>query len=244
MRAQLVDGSRESDGSAAKVLMVLRTFLHRDTSSSLAELVQATGLPRTTVHRMLGFLVRAGLVAKRGGLYRLGDRSPVVPLPAADRRVLVGCLSELLAVTGETVQVSVLDGNHALVVERLHGRAAELTIAPGSRLPLHCTAPGKILLASRHEPLDCAVFESRTPNTLTRRDAVEAELALVRRRGVAFDHGEWNDSVTGVAVAVHRPHRSLVAALSVHGRTGSFRPEHAATELRRIAHVAALELAR
>ncbi|MET9232601.1 helix-turn-helix domain-containing protein [Lentzea sp. NPDC003310] len=199
-----------ADGSAARVLAVLRTFLHRD-ASSLADLVRATGLPRSTVHRLLGFLVRAGLVAKRDGLYRLGGR-PVAPLAAHQHRVLVGCLPELLAATGGTVQVSVLDGQHALVVERLHGRAAELTIAPGARLPAHCTAPGRVLLAARP--------------------------------GVAVDRGEWLPSVTGVAAGVCGPDGELVAALSAHGRAGSFRLEHAVAEVRRVARLATVELAR
>jgi ribose transport system permease protein len=128
-------------------------------------------------------------------------------------------LSEVHAATGETVDLSVLDGDGARFIDQIVApQRLRAVSAVGTTFPLHCVAGGKALLAA----LDPAEVDRLLPETLARftastitsRSALQTELERVRAEGVAFDHEEHTTGICGVAVAI-RDGTGPVAAIAV-----------------------------
>ncbi|WP_434444140.1 IclR family transcriptional regulator [Lentzea sp. E54] len=244
------DGPRDARGAATKVLAVLEAFGAYDGPASLAELARHTGLPKSTTHRMVGFLRSAGLVDMADGRFMLTSRvaelSAAVPTDFSRgvREVLLPVLTELYEATHEAVHLTVRCGDVARVVERVHGRrSAGLVTQFRGALPLHCTAAGKILLAGSDGPdTGMPALDAYTPATITSGQRFREELANVRRYCVAFDRGEWSSGITGVAAPVWGPGRRLMGAVSVVGPFGRLMPDAVAPKVRKVAEIASREL--
>src|SRR5581483_3407801 len=141
--------------------------------------------------------------------YRLGLRVTGLGLSAMSgtglREHAHDDLEDLCQRTGVTVSLAVLDGPEILLLERLRGtrRAlhhADPGIAAGSRLPAHCTAAGKLLLAHLPEPvqrelLGELVLERHGPHTVKSKNALRRELAHVRDEGLAVDDQEYAEGL-------------------------------------------------
>ncbi|WP_434444370.1 IclR family transcriptional regulator [Lentzea sp. E54] len=249
----MTDAERPAPYSAAtKVLSVLQGFASHDGAMSLGALALQTGLPKTTVHRMVGFLRSAGFVVMVDNRFLLSskvtDLSAAVPagLTASMREILLPTLTELYELTREAAQLAVRCGNMVRVVERVHGRNST-GVASRFRtpLPLHCTAPGKVLLAGSKELTAAACaggLEPHTAVTITTSERLCAELGNVRRYGVAFDRGEWCSGVTGVAAPIWGPGRVLMGAISVMGPADRLRADAVAPKVSKAAGNASKEL--
>jgi DNA-binding IclR family transcriptional regulator len=135
-------------------------------------------------------------------MWRLGLLAPVTDL----RELALPHLQDLVAATGHTVDLAVLDGTSALVIERLAGTKAILTRhSPGSRIPLHSTAVGKALLAfAPATVIDEVTSDLRrhTAYTVTDRRVLHRQLDVIRRTGVARSAQENRLGVSGLAVPV------------------------------------------
>lgn len=180
-------------------------------TASLAELVDATGIPRPTTHRLAVALEAHGLVGRdEGGRFRLGIR-----LAAWGGRAMTAAtgllehsgpvLTDLRDATGESAQLYVRDGDHRVCVAAAE-RPAGLrdTVPVGARLPLVAGSGGKVLLA-------WADPDARSS------DADPAALRAVRRRGWAESVAEREAGVASVSAPVRDRHGAVVAALSVSG---------------------------
>jgi IclR family KDG regulon transcriptional repressor len=231
-------------GAAAKVLAVLAAFNAPGGAISLAELADRSGLPKSTAHRMLSFLRDADFVESVEGQYFLSAKVSTLAegtpagLSPGERACLMPFLAELYELTHEVVQLTVRSGTSVQVVERIHGhRSARLAVQRGETQPLHRTAAGKVFLSGRAEtPSERCSREQSRPSFVQ-------ELASVRATGIAFERGEWRPEVCGVAAAVRDARLEVVAAISIIGPTGRFRPEAVAPHLHKIAQVAGRELA-
>ncbi|MBP2472190.1 DNA-binding IclR family transcriptional regulator [Crossiella equi] len=240
------------DPSASKVLTVLQAFTAHHGSVSLGDLASHTALPKTTVHRMVGYLRGAGLVDLVEGRFRLTARvtelSSAVPAAVSHsvRESLLPSLTDLYEATREAVHLSVRSGRSVRVVERVHGRrsaaVADLFRHPQ---PAHCTAAGKALLAAIPELADVCLADAvagrlakPSPLTITTADRLRAELARIRREGVAVDSGEWRPGITGIAAPVWGAGRVLVGVLSVVGPAERLNPLAIAWRVRRTAELA------
>jgi DNA-binding IclR family transcriptional regulator len=175
--------------------------------SSLADLQEATGLPRPTAYRIAIALEHHGVLARDdGGRFVLGHRLAAWGavagrgLPDTARPVL----ARLAGVTGESAQLYVRDGDQRVCIA-VHERPSGLrdTVPLGAVLPLVRGSGGKVLLAWA---ADGARF-----------DLTERELATVRRRGFAASVGEREAGVASVSAPVFGEPGSVVAAISVSG---------------------------
>jgi DNA-binding IclR family transcriptional regulator len=197
-------------GVIDKSAAILEALAEQGTAS-LAELVEATGLSRPTVHRLALALAAHGLVGRdERGRFRLGVRlaawggrvaavSPALIEQAAS--VLAGLRDE----TGESAQLYVRDGDHRVcvaVAERPSGLRD--TVPVGARLPLVAGSGAKILLAWA-DPGEWPEGADR------------AELRAVRQRGWAASVAEREAGVASVSAPVHDAAAAVVAALSVSG---------------------------
>ena len=215
--------------SVQRALTLLRTFLAHDGELSAAELSKETGLDPSTVFRLLATLEAQGFVeinhatAKcRPGviLLELGSRF----LKNNDvRSRSIGYLERLRDEFGETVHLTILDGNEVVYLEKLAGLhpIGFMSSRVGNRSPAHCTGVGKALLAYlSDEQLAQRYPDGRlkryTEQTITDFEELRAELARVRKRGYAVDLEEHELGVKCVAAPTF-DHKEIAAAVSVSG---------------------------
>lgn len=218
------------DGSAPlsllrRVRRILDAFGAEGTDLSLSELVAAAGLPKTTVHRLCQELVEWGLLERvEAHRYRLGlvlwELGQRVPRQRALRDVALPHMERLLLDTGETVHCAILDGTEVLYIEKLtllHGQPRPSRVA--GRLPLHCTATGKALLAHAAPALVGQVLSSplerRTPYTITAPGLLARQLEIIRRTGLAAECEETRLGYRSLAAAVFGPGNVLAGAVSL-----------------------------
>jgi DNA-binding IclR family transcriptional regulator len=135
-------------------------------------------------------------------------------------------MEDLYSALQQHVQLAVLEGYEAVVVERLSTPAAVgLVSQVGGGLPLHCSAVGKVLLAHGDGTLFDTVVERGldrfTSQTITEPGRLRGELADCRRTGIAIVRGELTAGADSVATRIMDAEGRVVAALSVVVRTGS-----------------------
>jgi DNA-binding IclR family transcriptional regulator len=151
-----------------------------------------------------------------------------------DRQLLLQRLSEKL---GETVNLGVLSGREVMYLERVEASwPLRMDFKPGSRVPIHCTANGKLLLAfaprGRRERLLASIsLERFTPNTPTDRALLRRELLEIRRRGYSEDNEEFLAGVCCLAVPVTNARGRTVAGLAVSAPSARFPLERARSHL-------------
>lgn len=216
---------------SSRLLEVLFAFRPGHTRLTLAELTRRTGLPRATVRRLAYELVAAGALDRApGGVLSVGTRlwqlGTLAPLTEPLRAVALPFMEDLHTALQQHVQLAVLEGHEAVVVERLSAPSAVgLASQVGGALPLHCSAVGKVLLAHGDAALLDALVERGlrryTPRTVTDPVQLRRELADCRRTGTAIVREELTPEGDSVATRIVDADGRVVAALSVVVRTGS-----------------------
>lgn len=190
-------------------------------------------MPKSGVHRLLQVLRTAGWVRQTpSGEYectlklwelgqRLGGRIDL-------RSAAAPAMRRLAEQTRETILLSILDGAEVLYLDVIESPQAVRAITnAGDRAPAYCMATGKVMLAyASSSVIDEIVenFEVFTPLTITTREQLEKELERVRRKGFAFNRGEWSGGVRGVAAPIFDSTGKPVASISV-GGPGERMPE-------------------
>jgi IclR family acetate operon transcriptional repressor len=204
-----------SVGTLARGLDILGLFARGTPELSQSEISAALGLPMPTVHRLTAVLAERGLLERdaRTRRYRLGlELARLMPpllagleLPDLARPELALLAHE----TGETVNLAVLQGGETVYLLSESGDRLLTAQAPvGSRLPAHCTALGKCLLAQLPDELarDAAgpePYQQRTPLTRTTWAELRKSLEQVRRIGVSQSWQEYEIGLAAVAIPLH-----------------------------------------
>ncbi|WP_421853551.1 IclR family transcriptional regulator [Oricola sp.] len=211
-----------------RVMAVLAILEQRADGTSIRDLVEALGLPRTTVYRVLNSLEIHGMVRRSAhGSYTLGPR--LLSLAARVVRdeghndlanLAMPHMRRISSTVRQSVKLSVVDGDSALVIATSASvDAFSLNVAPGQRVPLHAGAAGKVLLAhfptAEMEAYVTGDLASYTQNTIADADQLRAELDQVRERGWADDHGEFTPNVEAFAAAITDHAGKTKAALSI-----------------------------
>lgn len=211
---------------ALRLLALLEHIAGRDRQHSLQELAEATGAPKPTLHRMLQQLEGAGWLVREDDGRRYGSGARLRRL--AEHTLMHGSMHDarhrvlrrLVDRLGETCNLTSWAGGEVVYLDRVETAAPlRFYLQPGSRVPAHCSASGKLFLAQmsaaqRRRLLQAAPLEAYTAQTLTRPAALEVELAQVRRDGHAFDREEFLPGLVCVAVPVP-PARGRRAALAL-----------------------------
>ncbi|WP_067168856.1 IclR family transcriptional regulator [Microtetraspora niveoalba] len=229
------------DTVLGKAVAILRAFRPDDRVVGLAELVRRTGLHKATVHRLAGGLVANRLLDRTDGGYRLsGGLFELGMLASLERSLLevaMPFLQDLYERTHETVHLGVREGHDVVYVAKIGGhRQARAPSRPGGRMPLHCTAIGKALLAHAGPDLRREVLagplERRTPHTVVAPGILRRQLQRVTETGVAFEREESAVGLVCVAAPVLGRGDEPLAAISVAGPGHRFRPEGHVTAVR------------
>ncbi len=236
-----------------KVVAILQAFTAEDRAVTLAELGRRTGFPKGTLHRVVTDLVAVRLLDHSDRGYRLGGQLFELGMRASVERglldVAIPFMQDLYERTHETVHLGVREGIEVVYVEKIGGHSqASSPSRIGGRMPLHCTAIGKALLAFSADE----VFTDRivaglhrvTSRTITAPGMLRRQLERVVESGLAFEYEESATGIVCVAATVLDPSGQAVAAVSVTGPVSRFRPEAHGTAVRAAADGIAATLAR
>ena len=219
MQAQT--GTQAIDRAAQLLVLVVEN----EGSSSVSELADAAGLPKSTVSRAVSALERQGLVQREGP--RGGVRPGPVLLRMARRgfghddivELCAPLMERIAEVSGETVDLAVpVPGGVEQYLAQIDSRhVLGTTNWVGRRLPHHCTAVGKTLIAHRAAQLPPGGLEQVTPRTVTDRARLAVELDDVCERGYATAVGELEPGLVAIASPVLGGDGRAIAAISISG---------------------------
>ena len=222
---------RPSDGrlsSVATAMLLLKCFSDEHYELGIGALSRQLGLAKSTVHRLATTLLEAGMLDqnKENGKYRLG--LTVFELGSLARRKMdlyneaKVFLHELRKQTGESINLAILRDDSLIYLNSLESPSAiKVRSHMGLRLPAHCSAEGKVLLAfGMSEDADRIVgrgLAMQTPNTITDASAFRDELAAAEARGYATDYEESEIGVRSIAVPVYSGDNEVVASVGIAG---------------------------
>jgi len=220
----MAGGAREPGQSVtSKVLAVLGSFDADHPRLTLSEIAQRSGVPLSTCHRLLAELEAWRAVQRRpSGEYGIGRRvwelGLLAPVHHDLAEVAAPFLHDVHSATGEVVHLAVREDLTALYIDRVSGSASVSVVSkPGSRLPLHATGVGKVLLAyAPAEVVEAAVASATrvTRHTITEPGRLHRELQEVRRRGYAHTSEEMTLGTCSIAVPI-RTRGGVVASLGI-----------------------------
>jgi DNA-binding IclR family transcriptional regulator len=199
----------------------------------VTEVAERVELPKSTVARLLGSLVREGVVEQVPGdtRYRLGARIVTLAAGVVPLRSMVALarphLVELAAGLGEVAGLSVPDGFDVHYVDQVDtAQQVQIRDWTGTRAPMHAVSSGLVLLAALPaSTLDAFLarpLERFTDRTVTEPSAIRARLAEVRRDGYAWVHEEFAEGLNSVAAPIADRTGVVVAAVHVHGPSYRF----------------------
>jgi DNA-binding IclR family transcriptional regulator len=206
----------------AKVQRILEAFGPDDEHLSLTEIARRTGLAKASVHRLAQELLQWGLLERRGSSYWLGMRLFEIGQRVPRQRILSEAarpyMEDLHHATNETVHLAVLDGLEVLYVEKVFGHGRVPSRVAG-RMPLHCTATGKVFLAFGPRRLVDEVLATPlkrlTPYTVSTPGILLQELARARELGYAVENEQTKAGFVSVAIPLIGATGAVTGALSV-----------------------------
>jgi IclR family KDG regulon transcriptional repressor len=216
-----------SSKTVIKAIDVLETFLKSDGALSLTEISRATGINAATTYRLVSTLLKRGYLSHHNnkGMYTLGLK--LLDYNFATRKNLkfidfaYMSLNRLCKKQNESAYLSLQDGDESVVVEEV-GIDEELRInSPvGKRLKLHCTAGGKILMASLTDEERQAYYRRNalqpfTKNTITDISKLEKELEIAKIEGIAFDNEEYRMGIWAAAAPIYNSNGDVIAAAGI-----------------------------
>src|SRR3981081_818969 len=217
--------------STLKAFAVLEVLVRAGRAVTLSELMQATELPKPTLHRALALFEEAGFLDREPGgrAYIIGERLSRFALDvlrsdgaAAERRTI---LRRVVSEISETCNLAVLKKGALIYLDRIEAPwPLRLHVPAGGGLPPPLRASGKLLLAhlaapERQRLLGLMPLERFTERTITDRAVLESELDRIVNVGYAVDNEEYVLGVACVAVPVRNRHGDVIAAIAVQGAT-------------------------
>lgn len=210
-----------------KITDLLNAFSLSRPSMTLRELTEATGIPTSTVQRLVANMVDAGFLDRHGDSLRVGVRMAYWAAAATKDvdtlAVVTPVLKELRDALGETSCLFTAEGVHRVctaLAETHHALRREVHV--GTIAPLTVGASGRVLLAwtpGLLEEVLAAPLPRLTDRTVTDPDALRALVDATRADGFAVTAGERVDGASGVSAPVFDASGDLVGALTVQGPT-------------------------
>jgi DNA-binding IclR family transcriptional regulator len=239
-----------SVGTLARGLDVLELFASASPELSQKEISQTLGLPMPTVHRLVALLTERGWLGRDPATRRLRlgmQTARLVPALLAGMRLPELArphLARLARDVRETVNMAILEGSEIVYLLSESGdRLLTAQVTIGMRLPAHCTALGKCLLAQLPDDLARAAlgkepYEKRTERTVATWGKLARDLAAIRDTGIARSQEEYEIGLVSIAVAVHWLDGPGSAAINVSLPAGRATPTFHDEIARRLAQTA------
>lgn len=215
-RPEQISSELKIDGNTPtmRLFALLEVIAQKDLYFSLQSLVDELGLPKPTLHRMLQQLEGAGMIQRDGDgrQYSSGMRLRRMAENLLLNNTVHGArhsvLRQLVEEVGESCNITTCSGDEVLYLDRVETMAPlRFYLHPGSRVPLHCSASGKLFLAQmspsqRRRLLAHVTLTRFTEKTITTVEQMEVEIDRVRRDGYAIDDEEFFPGLLCAAVLV------------------------------------------
>ncbi|MCS7460345.1 IclR family transcriptional regulator [Paenibacillus doosanensis] len=203
---------------------ILNLFLDRF-KLSMNEIVQLSGIPKTSVHRMIGSLEDMGFLHKdKDGYYSLGllflQFGNLVAERLDIRRIALPVMEKLRDDIGNAVHLVLRDGQECIYIEKLDtNHPVRLFTKIGKKAPLYAGASSRTILAfmpddERERYVDEIELLPISSGTMTDKDALRASLELTRRRGYSFSRSELEDYTAELSAPIFDHTGQIIAALS------------------------------
>jgi len=218
---------RERGSTIERVLDILDTVAASTKPLSATEINEVLGLPKATAHRLCAKLEARGYLLKRidGKSYQAGNRlfDVAVGVMANSRfgATRHAILTELSEKVGETCNIAYPDGLYMAYSDRVETKAPlRLKFPIGMRVPLYCTASGKLYLSTLPQSRRKAVInklklEARAKNTITDPDMLLAEIDNIERQQSSVDNQEFYDDVVAIAVPIKDKRGRFYSSLAI-----------------------------
>lgn len=212
-------------------LAIMNAVANSSRPLSIADLVGELGLAKPTVHRIALQLEEEDYLQRNPSDkrfvigHRLREFSTNILSNhsiGAPRRAILQALSNKI---GETCNCTMLDGCQTVYFDRVECNwPIKINLHPGSRLPLHATASGKLFLAymraaERNRILDATPLSASTVHTITSSDDLKVHLKSIKKQGVAFDNEEFIDGMIAIAVPIFDNENRMCFSVAVHAPT-------------------------
>ncbi|MEL6584085.1 MAG: IclR family transcriptional regulator C-terminal domain-containing protein [Pseudomonadota bacterium] len=242
--------------SVVRSLTLMRYIAASDNGLTLTEVAEKSQLPASTTHRLLTTLESERFVRfdNSAGLWQVGVNAFMVGTAFTRTRNLLSLakpfLRRLMDQTGETSNVFVETSGMVVCLDQVESRFTMRAITQvGGRIPMHCSASGKVILAHlsperRDALLGDQELVSITPNTITDPQRLLRQLEDVKRLGIAIDNEEHAEGLRCVAAPIFGENGLPVAAVSVSGpvsRITNERVEEISRTVREIARAITTE---
>ena len=214
-----------------RLLLILEEVARRGVAVKPSDLIDALGLAKPTVHRLLQTAEAEGFLQRDldGRSYGPGPRLRQLSvntvssehLRTARLAILRGVADEI----GETCNLAIPDREGMIYLDRVETKwPLRIQLPIGTQVPFHCTASGKMYLSTlRQNTLDGYLSARKLPanthRTLTEPQALRTEINRISKEGHSTDNEEFMPGMTAVAVPIWDGQDRLVATLSVHAPT-------------------------
>lgn len=211
-----------------RAISLLEEIATTEYNISAADLDKRLDIPKPTIHRLLKQLEDQQLIMRDingrhllpgSRLHRMAMGTLANESLKAPRRLL---LERLAREAGETCNLTLLDGHELLYYDRVETNwPVRIQLSPGSRLPLHCTASGKLFLAlmppqRRRALLSSLTLDEHTPYTLTSTSLLEEQLGEIAKTRLSTDNEEFIQGMVAIAVPIFDKNGHMQATLAIH----------------------------
>ena len=222
---------RDKGNTFLRVFQIMEAVADIAKPVTTSEIAERTGLPVATTHRLCHMLIHERFLQYEVDGKRVWAGPRIFDFAGRvlsgahlnmDRRIV---LQDLVDEVGETCNISIPDDLTMIYADRVEsGWPLRVQLTTGTHVPLHCTASGKLYLSqlppttlerimARHK------LERMTKATITNPQALQKELAKIRKSGYGWDNEEFINGMVAVSVPVRDSRGRFCAAIAVHGPT-------------------------
>jgi len=209
-------------------LVVVEKIAEAKRAISAAELIEELGLPKPSIHRILQQLEEEGLVQRDPVSRRFmpGMRTQSLAFNVASHKALSAPRHAILQALSddieETCNCTMLDGDRIIYFDRVEANwPYRIQLPVGSRLPLHCTASGKLFLShmgsrQRNRLINAAPLARYTERTITDPELLQEDLKRISDEGIGIDNEENLAGMVALAVPVLSSKNEIYFTIAVH----------------------------
>ena len=218
-------------GSVDRALQIIEMLIdHPGEELGVTEIARHVGIAKSTAHQLLATMLARGFLDQDENSlrYRFGLRTMEAGVVASANigigPALIPLLQELVDEVRETSSIGVLSGNGVVLLQRVEADSIlRVELKLGSRLPLHSSAVGRMLLATMPAPERSLRIKelNLSPEDLA---STEAAVAEAEKMGCAIVRDIPVDGISAIAVPIQNQHRRAIAGLVIAGPTFRFEP--------------------
>lgn len=215
--------------SVERALTLLNELSDYPDGLQITRLAERVGLTKSTTHRLLSTLMNLNYIVKdeNSDKYKLGLQVIYLSRNVSGNLGIIEIsrpyLEQLSNDVNETIHLCVEDNRSVLYIDKIESnQTVRMYSKIGSRRPMYCTGVGKILLSGMdlnyYEKIVSEIqFEAKTPNTITSKEELDREVALVKKREYALDNIEVEEGIRCIAAPIYDQRGKIIASFSISG---------------------------